>query len=121
MTTLLTDQKGNRPEKKIVRFTQVAFGVSLGRRLGMGNCRWWRRFIAPPNERTTASDKRLVRFVLGHCSLPTNSNVVAEMCGHQALRSRSDRRCHALLYRGEDCLDCRKPSALVVKIASDIR
>jgi hypothetical protein len=116
MTNQRTDQKRNRSEKKTIASRKLASGLALGRRLGLGNRRWWRRFTAPPNERTAASEQRLVRPVLGHCSLPTNSHVITEICGYHALRSRSDRRCDALFYRGKDCLDCRKPCALVVKI-----
>ena len=119
MTTLRTDKKENRAEEKTVASHRIGFKPSLGRRLGMGNRRWWRWFIAPPNERTTAPDKRLVRFVFGHCGLPTNGDVVTEMCWNQAVRSYSDRCCHLLFYRRQDCLNRWKPRALVVKIASD--
>jgi len=79
--------------EKTVASHRIGFKPSLDWRLGMGNYRWWRWFIAPSDERTTAPDKRLVHFVFGHCGLPANGGVVTEMCGYQAVRSCSDPGC----------------------------
>ena len=81
MTTLRTDKKENRAEEKTVASHRIGFKPSLGRRLGMGNCRWWRWFIAPPNARATAPDKRLVRFFSGIAACPLTATLSQKCVG----------------------------------------